>query len=103
MQTILKLPLIPIDQTKFWSREFKELKRVVIFEKTNVGTAIMIITKSESEVFNSVTMLDGKPQSVCQAEQDVAELAIFLENDDLLSQEKVFSILLQGLQIQMSL
>ena len=81
---------------KFWARKFKELKRVVIFEKTNVGTAIMIVTKSEGVVFNPIAMFDGKPQCVCQAEHDVAELAIFLANDDLLSQEKVFSILPRG-------
>jgi len=60
------------------------LKRVVIFEKTNVGTAIVIITKSEGVVFNPIPMLDGKAQCVCQTEQDVAKLAIFLTNDDLL-------------------
>ena len=60
------------------------MKRVVIFEKTNVGTAIVIITKSESVVFNPIPILDGKSQCVCQTEQDVTELAIFLANDDFL-------------------
>lgn len=59
------------------------MKRVVIFEKTNVGTAIMIVTKSEGVVFNPILMLDGKTQCICQTEQDVAELAIFLADDDL--------------------
>jgi len=60
------------------------LKRMVIFKKTNVGTTIVVIAKSECVVFNTVAMLDGKPQCVCQTEQDVAKLAIFLANDDLL-------------------
>ena len=55
-----------------------------MFEKTNVWTAIVIVTKSEGVVFNPVAMLDGKTQCVCQTEQDVAELAIFLANDDFL-------------------
>ena len=84
MQAVLKFPFDPIAQTNFWSRELKELKRVVVFEKTNVRAAIVIITKSECVVFNTVAMLDGKPQCVCQTEQDVAKLAIFLANDDLL-------------------
>ena len=67
-----------------------------MLEKTDVGTTIMVVTKSEGVVLNTVLMLDGKSQSVCQAEQDVTELAIFLANDDLFSQEKVFSILLRG-------
>ena len=84
VQTVLQFPLDPIAQTKFWAREFKELKRMVMFKKTNVGAAIVIVTKSECVVFNTVAMLDGKPQCVCQTEQDVAKLAIFLANDDLL-------------------
>ena len=68
VQAVLKLPLDPIAQTNFWSWELKELKRVVVFKKTNVGTAIMVIAKSEGVVLNPVTMLDGKPQSVCQPE-----------------------------------
>ena len=60
------------------------MKRVVIFEKTNVRAAIVIITKSEGVVLNPIPILDGKPQCVCQTEQDVAKLAIFLANDDLL-------------------
>ena len=69
---------------KFWTREFEELKRVVIFEKTNIRTAIMVITESEGVVLDPVVMLDGKSECICQAEQNVSKLAIFLANDDLL-------------------
>jgi len=55
-----------------------------MFKKTNVGAAIVIVTKSECVILNPVPMLDGKTQCVCQPEQDVAELTIFLANDDLL-------------------
>ena len=69
---------------------------MIVFKKTDIGATIMIVTKSEGVVFNPIAMFDGKPQCVCQAEHDVTELAIFLANDDLLSQEKVFSILPRG-------
>ena len=55
-----------------------------MFEKTNIRAAIMVIAKSEGVVFNPVPMFDGKSKCVCQAEHDVAELAIFVMNDDLL-------------------
>ena len=63
--TISKLPLNTIDQVKFWLRKFKELKSVVIFEKTNVGAAIMVIAKSEGVVFDPEIMLEGIAKSVC--------------------------------------
>ena len=64
---------------------------MVVFKKTNVGTAIMVIAKSEGVVFNSEPMFDGKPQSVCQAEQDVAELPVFVANKYFFMQLRVLS------------
>ena len=60
------------------------MKRVVIFEKTNIRTAIMVIAESKGEVLDPVVMLNGKSKCICQAEQNVSKLAIFLANDDLL-------------------
>ena len=44
----------------------------------------MVIAESEGEVLDPVVMLNGKSKCICQAEQNVSKLAIFLANDDLL-------------------
>ena len=56
-----EFPFNAITQTKFWMRIFEELKRVMVFEKTNIGATVMVVTKSECIVFNFVAMLDGVP------------------------------------------
>ena len=44
----------------------------------------MVIAKCQGVICNFISMLDGKTQCVSQAEQYIAELAIFLANDDFL-------------------
>ena len=58
---------------------------MIVFKKSDVGTTVMIIAKSQGVIFYLVPVFKSVCQGIGQAKKYVSELSVFITNDYLFS------------------